>query len=314
MRKLKAEGAVSHVSQARRPAVSAGRLSQAGVQWFEAQRRESMKGKVYLVGAGPGDPELLTVKALRILKAADIVLHDELIGPEILALAPPGAFLHNVGKRCGQKSTPQEQINSLLVTLASSGLQVVRLKGGDPLVFGRGGEEIEALRSAKIEFEIVPGVTAAVGAAAATQISLTHRRVSSALVLLTNQHCHEKAGDDWRQLVSSRATVVIYMPGYNYEATSRRLVEAGLKSDTPCTIVSRATLPEQQVYHTTVGNLPGAPQLPAPTLLVVGEVARLADAANHFEVVSGLTRQQPSVSLATHLSQEQILPDREQSA
>ena len=271
-----------------------------------------MTGKVYLLGAGPGDPELLTVKALRILKSAEIVLHDELIGSEILALAPPTAFLYNVGKRCGQKSAPQEQINSLLVSLASSGLQVVRLKGGDPFVFGRGGEEIEALRSAKIEFEIVPGITAAVGAAAATQIPLTHRRVSSALVLLTNQHCNEKTSDDWRHFVSPGATIVVYMPGYNYEATSRRLLAAGLKSDTPCTIVSRATLPQQQVYHTTLENLSGAPQLPSPTLLIVGEVVRLADARNRSEVVSGLTEQQPSLSPATYLSQEFL--EREKSA
>ena len=271
-----------------------------------------MKGKVYLVGAGPGDPELLTVKALKILKSAEIVLHDELIGAEILALAPPTAFLYNVGKRCGQKSTPQAQINSLLLTLASSGLQVVRLKGGDPFVFGRGGEEIEALRSADIQFEIVPGVTAAIGAAAATQIPLTHRRLSSALVLLTNQHSKEHAGDDWRHFVSSGATIVIYMPGYNYEATSRRLVDAGLKRDTPCAIVSRATLPKQQVYHTTVENLPGAPHLPSPTLLIVGEVVRLADKPDRVEVVSGSTEQQPSLVLATHVSQE--LLEREESA
>ena len=271
-----------------------------------------MKGKVYVVGAGPGDPELLTVKALKILKSAEIVLHDELIAADILALAPPTAFLYNVGKRCGQKSTPQAQINSLLVTLASSGLQVVRLKGGDPFVFGRGGEEIEALYSANIQFEIVPGVTAAVGAAAVTQIPLTHRRLSSALVLLTNQHCKEQAGDDWRHFVSSSATIVIYMPGYNYEATSRRLVDAGLKSDTPCAIVSRATLPEQQVYHTTVENLPGAPHLPSPTLLIVGEVTRLADAPGS-EVVSALGEQQPSTALATYLAQTENLAEREES-
>jgi uroporphyrin-III C-methyltransferase len=263
-----------------------------------------MKGKVYLVGAGPGDPELLTVKALRILKSAEIVLHDELIGAEILALAPPTAFIYNVGKRCGQKSTPQEQINSLLVTFAWSGFEVVRLKGGDPFVFGRGGEEIEALRSAKIQFEIVPGVTAALGAAAATQIPLTHRRISSALVLLTNQASKDKADDNWRQFVSSGATIVIYMPGYDYEATSRRLLDAGLKGDTPCAIVSRASLAEQQVYQTMVENLPRAPHLPSPTLLIVGEVVRLAAAPNLTEVATGLVGQQSSLAAVTGDSQE----------
>ena len=269
-----------------------------------------MKGKVYLVGAGPGDPELLTLKALRILKSADTVLHDELISPEILALAPPTALVYNVGKRCGHHRTPQEQINSLLVTLASSGFQVVRLKGGDPFVFGRGGEEIEALRSAKLDFEIVPGVTAAVGAAAATQIPLTHRRFSSALVFLTNQHSQGQDPDEWRHLVSAGTTIVIYMPGYAYASTSRRLLHAGLESNTPCAIVSRATLADQQVYNTTVGNLPGAPHLPAPTLLIVGEVARLGDAAHSNRRVEG----QFPLPLPPYPSPERELPVKEESA
>ncbi len=142
-----------------------------------------MKGKVYLVGAGPGDPELLTVKALRLLQTADAVLHDDLVSPEILQLIPATAQVHNVGKRCGKKKISQEEINFLMVALADSGLRVVRLKSGDPLIFGRAGEEIEALRKAGIPYEIVPGVTSALGAAAAAQIPLTHRRASSALVL-----------------------------------------------------------------------------------------------------------------------------------
>src|SRR5579864_9527417 len=143
-----------------------------------------MRGKVYLVGAGPGDPELLTIKATRVLKHADIVLHDDLVAPEILRLAPVHAQIQNVGKRCGTKNISQEEINFLMVTLAGSGLQVVRLKGGDPLIFGRVGEEIAALRKANIEFEIVPGVTAALGAASIAQIPLTHRQSSHALVFL----------------------------------------------------------------------------------------------------------------------------------
>ncbi len=133
-----------------------------------------MKGKAYLVGAGPGDPELLTLKALKILQSADVVLHDDLISAEILALAPRTAFIQNVGKRCGQKRITQDEINSQLVSLASSGLQVVRLKGGDPFIFGRGGEEIEALRQHGIGFEIVPGVTAALGAAAGIRLPRRH--------------------------------------------------------------------------------------------------------------------------------------------
>src|ERR1700676_2869462 len=144
-----------------------------------------MNGKVYLVGAGPGDPELLTLKALRLLRNADAVLHDDLVAPEILDFIPSTAQIHNVGKRCGKKRILQAEINLLMIALAASGLQVVRLKGGDPLIFGRAGEEIESLRQNNIPFEIVPGVTSALGAAAAAQLPLTHRRSSDALVFIT---------------------------------------------------------------------------------------------------------------------------------
>ena len=144
-----------------------------------------MTGKVYLVGAGPGDPELLTVRAFKLLKSADVVLHDDLIRAEILALVPSSTQLHNVGKRFGHKRISQEEISALMIRNALLGLQVVRLKSGDPLIFGRAGEEIEALRRADIEFEVVPGITAALGAAASAQIPLTHRQVASAIVLVT---------------------------------------------------------------------------------------------------------------------------------
>jgi len=273
-----------------------------------------MKGKVYLVGAGPGDPELLTLKALRILKSADAVLHDDLIGAGILALVAPTAFTYNVGKRCGRKSTPQEKIDSLLVTLASSGLQVVRLKGGDPFVFGRGGEEIQALREGRIVFEIVPGVTAALGAASAAHIPLTHRHFSSALVFLTSHRSADNPSDDWRPFVSSKATLVIYMPGQNYEATAQRLTTAGLKKNTPCAIVSRATAPDQLVYLTTIAKLPSVSQLPAPTLLIVGEVARLGDAIAAPEIQSALLAGQQSYPLQTNVSQEESLYQRQEQA
>src|ERR1700752_2922256 len=144
-----------------------------------------MKGKVFLVGAGPGDPELLTVKALRLIQSAEAVLYDELVSPEILSLIPATAQVHNVGKRCGQKRTQQDEINFLMTALADSGLQIVRLKSGDPMIFGRAGEEIEALNAANIDFEIVPGVTSALGAAASARVPLTHRRQSSAVVFIT---------------------------------------------------------------------------------------------------------------------------------
>lgn len=241
-----------------------------------------MKGKVYLVGAGPGDPDLLTLKALRLLQTAEAVLHDDLVAPEILRLIPPTAQLHNVGKRCGKKKILQGEINCLMVALAASGLRVVRLKGGDPMIFGRVGEEIEALRANNIPFEIVPGVTSAMGAAAAVQIPLTHRRASSALVFITAHQSSEKRNVekdalDWSKFVGSGATLVIYMPGQNYVDIAKRLRSAGFTADIPCAVISRATTKYQRTHYTTVVDLHRTPQLAAPTLLIVGEVVGLAD-------------------------------------
>jgi uroporphyrin-III C-methyltransferase len=235
-----------------------------------------MTGKVYLVGAGPGDPELLTLKAARVLKQADVVLHDDLVSAQILRLAPTHAQIHNVGKRCGKKNIGQEEINFLMVTLAASGLQVVRLKGGDPLIFGRSGEEIAALHKGNIEFEVVPGITAALGAASTTQIPLTHRQSSHALVFLAGHTASGADPTNWRALVSLGATVVIYMPGHHYSEIARKFRAAGLSEETPCAIISRATTSEEQVFSTNVGNLADAPRLPAPTLLVIGGVLRHA--------------------------------------
>ncbi|MFZ3262820.1 MAG: uroporphyrinogen-III C-methyltransferase [Terriglobales bacterium] len=255
-----------------------------------------MTGKVYLVGAGPGDPELLTLKALRVLRTAEAVLHDDLVAPEILKLIPSVAQIYNVGKRCGEKTIRQEEIHFLMVALASSGLRVVRLKGGDPLIFGRAGEEIEALRRNDIPFEIVPGVTSALGAAAAAGIPLTHRRASSALVFITAHRASDRTSErasehrdsqeddtDWSKLVGSGATLVIYMPGQNYREMASRLTSAGLNGVTPCAIISRATTKYQRTHRTTVRDLHRSPQLPSPTLLVVGEVVTLADPAAAFE-------------------------------
>src|ERR1700687_1512463 len=241
-----------------------------------------MKGKVYLVGAGPGDPELLTLKALRLLRSAEALLHDDLVAPEILQLIPSTAQIHNVGKRCGKKKILQGEINDLVVALAASGLRVVRLKGGDPLIFGRAGEEIETLRRNNIPFEIVPCAASAMGAAAAAQIPLTHRRASSALVLITAHQAPEKDAaekDAWSKLVASGATLVICMPGQNYSDIARRLTTAGLAGETPCAVISRATTRHQRTHRTTVLDLHRTPQLAAPTLLVVGEVVRMADPA-----------------------------------
>jgi uroporphyrin-III C-methyltransferase len=235
-----------------------------------------MKGKVYFVGAGPGDPELLTVRAAALLKAAEVVLHDDLVAPEILRLVPADAQLQNVGKRCGQRGTSQQEINFLMTGLASLGMKVVRLKSGDPLIFGRLGEEIEALRAAGIEFEILPGVTSAFGAAASAQIPLTHRHTSHAVVLLAGHRANKNEEADWRKFISSGATLVIYMPGQNYSEIAERLCAAGAAAETACAIVSRATTPDQQTYVTRVGLLSQAPCLPAPTLLLVGDVVNFS--------------------------------------
>jgi uroporphyrin-III C-methyltransferase len=236
-----------------------------------------MSGKVYLVGAGPGDPELLTLKGSRVLKQADVVLHDDLVGEGVLQLAPPHAQVINVGKRCGKKGTSQEEINFLMVAMAVSGFQVVRLKGGDPLIFGRAGEEIAALRRANIEFEIVPGITAAAGAAATAQLPLTDRRSAHAVVFLTGHTAPGAAPTNWQALVSLGATLVVYMPGHEYASLVGKLRAAGLPGDTPCAIISRATTAEEQVFSTNLHSLATAPQLPAPTLLVIGEVLRHAE-------------------------------------
>jgi uroporphyrin-III C-methyltransferase len=271
-----------------------------------------MSGKVYLVGAGPGDPDLLTVKALRTLKMADVVLHDGLIAPGVLALIPSSARVHNVGKRCGSKAISQQEINRLLVRYAFQGLTAVRLKGGDPLVFGRAGEEIEALRKADIEVEIVPGITAALGAAAAAQIPLTHRRVSSAVLFLTGHHAEEKDSPGWPRQISPDATLVIYMPGHEYFSTSRRLLAAGIRPTTPCAIISQATSSHQQVHRTTVGEMAKAPRLPAPTLLMVGDVVRFAaDAVLNDSARYGFERRDGAFSL--HAVPEVLLQIPEES-
>ncbi len=236
-----------------------------------------MKGIVYLVGAGPGDPELLTVKATRLLQNAEAVLYDDLVVPEILQFAPPAARLHNVGKRCGPKKIRQEEINFLMIALATAGLRVIRLKSGDPMMFGRAGEEIEALRKAGIAYEIVPGITSALGAAAAAAIPLTDRRISSAVIFLTAHQASGSEPAEWKRFAGSGSTLVIYMPGRDYADLSRQLRSAGLNEETPCAILSRVCTVRQQMYRTTIADLSNAPSVESPSLLIVGGVVGLSD-------------------------------------
>jgi uroporphyrin-III C-methyltransferase len=228
------------------------------------------KAKVYLVGAGPGDPDLLTVKAVRTLGLADVVLHDALVSAEVLALVSPRAQIVNVGKRCGRKSITQDEINDLMLRFSSSGKVVVRLKSGDPLIFGRAGEELDALREAGVQVEIVPGVTAALAAAATVQASLTDRRKADQLLVISAHRGHGKDNSDWQGLVTSRTTVVVYMPG-EYAGVAEDLRRAGLRASTPCAVISKVSSPEEQRYQTTLGLLDRAPLLPSPCVLIVGE-------------------------------------------
>jgi uroporphyrin-III C-methyltransferase len=228
--------------------------------------------KVYLVGAGPADPELLTVKAARLLAQADIVFHDSLVSGEILRLIARDAELIDVGKRCGKKLLTQDEINSLLVSASENYDVVIRLKGGDPLIFGRAGEEIEALRNAGVDFQVVPGITAALGAAAAAGISLTDRRAASQIVISTFSRRTEGAPMDF-SAITSTATLALYMPGPDYTEVAHRLREGGLPDDMPCVIVSNATGARQQIRWTTVAHLAYEEKLPAPALMIVGRVA-----------------------------------------
>ena len=239
---------------------------------MSASGQSANRGTVYLVGAGPGDPELLTLRAARLLRSAEVVLHDSLVSREVLEQISPAAKIIDVGKRAGQKLLTQEEINALLISYAQDHDVVVRLKGGDPGIFGRGGEEIEALRRGNVPFEIVPGITAATAAAAAAKISLTDRRVASQVLLTTFSRGIDGSVMNWG-CVTSTTTLVLYMPGPDYGEVSARLREGGLPADLPCAVISSATQGNQKIRWSTISRLATEEKLPAPALLVVGRVA-----------------------------------------
>ena len=247
-----------------------------GRPWREqAEKRVIMPGKVYIVGAGPGAADLLTLRAASLLRAAQIVLHDDLVPAEILELCPASAQVINVGKRCGRRGSNQEQINALMVWHAreTQAQTIVRLKSGDPAVFGRLGEELDALRRAGVAFEIVPGVTAAAAAAAAAEITLTDRNSASSLVMTT---AHNIRGEKLRAsgFDPTRTTFAVYMPGPNYGKTASELMESGLDASTPCLLVSNAGRGSQQSCFMALCDLPANGGIVAPAVLIVGEVAR----------------------------------------
>ena len=244
------------------------------------------KGEVYIVGAGPGDAELLTLKALRLLQQSDIILYDQRVSQEILDMANDTAEKIYVGKVSGNHSIPQGDISKLLASLAKQGKKVCRLKGGDPFVFGRGGEELEELAKQNIKYQVVPGITAAVGCAAYAGIPLTHRDYAQSVTFAT---AHSKAGDeqvDWQQLVKPNHTLVLYMGLKQLETVAQQLMKHGLPVDYPIAIVEKGTMKDQRVIVATLGALPAKHQLDqvqSPTLLIVGEVVKLHEQLDWFQ-------------------------------
>jgi uroporphyrin-III C-methyltransferase / precorrin-2 dehydrogenase / sirohydrochlorin ferrochelatase len=236
-------------------------------------REVALPGHVYLVGAGPGDPDLLTVKAVRLIEGADVILHDDLVPESILNLAAAGAEIVNVGKRCGTKSITQEQINALMVEHARAGRSLVRLKSGDPLLFGRAAEEMGALAEADVPYEIVPGVSAVFAAAAAIGCSLTDRDWASNVIVSTGHHAqsHNRAALP----ALEDATRVVYMPGRDLTLLAEQWMAEGLPADLPCAVIARAAQPGQSVVYTTLGLLgEAAASAPAPSLLIAGWAVR----------------------------------------
>lgn len=242
-------------------------------------------GSVALVGAGPGNPDLLTFRALRLMQSADVVLYDRLVSPEIVALCRRDAERIYVGKQRNNHSVPQPKINKLLVELAQKGNSVVRLKGGDPFIFGRGGEEIEDLAEAGISFEVVPGITAASGCASYSGIPLTHRNYAQACVFVTGHLKDGTVNLDWQQLANASQTVVVYMGLEGLPIICRELVSHGLPSSTPAALVEQGTTPQQQVITGNLGNLAklvAERTVSAPTLLIIGGVVNLYEKLNWF--------------------------------
>ncbi len=230
-----------------------------------------MKGKVIFVGAGPGATDLLTLRAVRCLERADVVLHDDLVSREVLEVASPRAIMRSVGKRCGRPGISQAALNALMVEYASQGKNVVRLKSGDPGIFGRLGEEIEALQDAGVRFEIVPGVTAALAAAAAAQRTLTDRRVASRVVFAAARLADGKR-QDWAKIVAPETTLVIYMPGRDLAALGAELQAAGVADDTACAVISRAGADDEATATSTVAGLGAFETLCTPSVVIVGHV------------------------------------------
>jgi uroporphyrin-III C-methyltransferase/precorrin-2 dehydrogenase/sirohydrochlorin ferrochelatase len=259
-----------------------------------AHPQQQARGEVYLVGAGPGDPDLLTFRALRLMQKADVVLYDNLVSKPILEMTRRDAERIFVGKRRDNHTLPQEEINDLLVRLALQGKRVLRLKGGDPFIFGRGGEEIEKLAEHRIDFQVVPGITAASGVSAYAGIPLTHRDHAQSCVFVTG-HLQDGGLDlDWEKLAVPNQTIVVYMGLQGLETLCAKLIAHGLPPAMPIAIVQQGTTPSQRVVCGTLGTLPRDPQvaeLHAPTLIIVGGVVTLRDKLSWFKPHQNATNQ-----------------------
>lgn len=243
-------------------------------------------GKVYLVGAGPGDPDLLTIKGLKCLQRADVVLYDRLVNKELLSYTKQGADLIYCGKLPNYHTMKQETINTFLVKYARSNKTVVRLKGGDPFVFGRGGEEALALAKHKIEFEIVPGITAGTSAAAYAGIPVTHRHVSSSFAMITGHRCEEQTADEWRALAATIDTLGIYMGISKLGLICKQLIEHGRKPQTPVAVIHWGTTPQQKTVTGTIQNIAEKvkqEQIQNPSMVIVGDVVKLRQELQWFE-------------------------------
>jgi len=243
-----------------------------------------MKGKVYIVGAGPGRRDLLTMRALEVIREADIILYDDLIGEVLDVLRATGAELISVGKRRGEHKFEQEEINRMLVQFAKEGKRVVRLKGGDPFVFGRGGEEAEFLAKEGIEFEYVPGVSSAIAVPGCAGIPITHRRYDPAVVFITGQESRERM--NWDALAKLNATIVVLMGLYRIEDICRNLIENGKEADTPVAVIEKGLSKKERVVVGTLRDIAGkvkAEGLSGPAVIVIGRVVELRESLANYQ-------------------------------
>ena len=249
---------------------------------------EDVSGEVYLVGAGPGDPDLLTFRALRLLQQAEVILYDRLVNPAIVELGRKDADKIFVGKESDNHALPQEEINQLLIKLAQEGKRVLRLKGGDPFIFGRGGEEIESLAEAGVSFQVVPGITAASACSTYAGIPLTHRDHAQTCVFVTGHMKDDQLNLNWDALVRPNQTIAVYMGIKGFDVLCRNLIEQGMSKDIPAAIVQQGSLPAQKVYIGTLSTLPdiiSAKEIKPPSMIIIGHVVQLHEKLAWYEPV-----------------------------